>query len=81
MISKMQFIEGHGEAYFDAVKARALEGIALKRKDSLYAVGKRTYSWLKVINYQYLDVYVVGYRKQPKDFGLLWHSKMVVMLE
>jgi len=58
-------------AYFDAIKEQALEGIVLKRKDSRYEVGKRTHSWLKVINYQYLDVYVVGYRKQPKDFGLL----------
>jgi DNA ligase 1 len=58
-------------AYFDTIKEQALEGIVLKRKDSRYEVGKRTHSWLKVINYQYLDVYVVGYRKQPKDFGLL----------
>ncbi|ULT55860.1 hypothetical protein L1999_22645 [Neobacillus drentensis] len=39
------------------------------RNDSPYEVGKRSNSWLKVISYQYSDVYVV--RKQPKDFGLL----------
>ncbi|MBT2700251.1 ATP-dependent DNA ligase [Bacillus sp. ISL-40] len=71
LIAKTQFIEGHGEAYFDAVKTQALEGIVLKRKDSRYEVGKRSNSWLKVINYQYSDVYIVGYRKQPKEFGLL----------
>ncbi|MBT2740536.1 ATP-dependent DNA ligase [Bacillus sp. ISL-77] len=71
LIAKTQFIEGHGEAYFDAVKAQALEGIVLKRKDSRYEVGKRSNSWLKVINYQFSEVNVVGYRKQPKDFGLL----------
>lgn len=71
LIAKTQFIEGHGEAYFDAIKEQALEGIVLKRKDSRYEVGKRTQSWLKVINYQYSDVFVVGYRKRPKDFGLL----------
>jgi DNA ligase 1 len=53
------------------VKAQALEGIVLKRKDSRYEVGKRSHSWLKVINYQYTDVFVVGYRKQPKDFEML----------
>jgi DNA ligase 1 len=42
LIAKTQFIEGHGEAYFDAVKAQALEGIVLKRKDSRYEVGKRS---------------------------------------
>ncbi|MEH7482442.1 ATP-dependent DNA ligase [Neobacillus drentensis] len=71
LIAKTQFIEGNGEAYFDAIKEQALEGIVLKHKNSRYEVGKRSNSWLKVINYQYLDVYVVGYRKKPKDFGLL----------
>ncbi|MGG3469225.1 RNA ligase family protein [Neobacillus pocheonensis] len=71
LIAKTQFIEGHGSAYFDAIKEQSLEGIVLKRKDSRYEIGKRSQSWLKVINYQYSDVFVVGYRKQPKDFGLL----------
>jgi DNA ligase 1 len=71
LLAKSQFIEGHGAAYFDAVKAQDLEGIVLKRKDSRYQVGKRSRDWLKVINWQYADVYVVGYRKQPKDFGWL----------
>ncbi|TWE08735.1 DNA ligase-1 [Neobacillus bataviensis] len=71
LMAKTQFIEGHGEAYFDAIKAQALEGIVLKCKDSRYEVGKRSNSWMKVINYQYSDVFIVGYRKQPKEFGLL----------
>jgi DNA ligase 1 len=71
LITKTQFIQGQGEAYFDAIKAQSLEGIVLKRKDSRYEVGKRSQSWLKVINYQYEDVFVTGYRKQPKDFGLI----------
>ncbi|MED4206573.1 ATP-dependent DNA ligase [Neobacillus mesonae] len=71
LIAKTQFVEGNGGAYFDAVKTQALEGIVLKRKDSRYEIGKRSHSWLKVINYQYIDVYVVGYRKKPKDFGWL----------
>lgn len=70
-LAKTQFIEGHGIAYFDAVKAQSLEGIVLKRKDSRYEIDKRSHSWLKVINYQYADVLVTGYRKKPKDFGWL----------
>lgn len=68
-LSKVQFVEGHGAAYYNAVQAQGLEGIVLKRKDSRYQVGKRSDAWLKVINYQYSDVYVTGYRK--KDFGWL----------
>ncbi|WP_254786624.1 ATP-dependent DNA ligase [Cytobacillus oceanisediminis] len=71
LLSKVQFVEGHGAAYYNAVQAQGLEGIVLKRKDSRYQVGKRSDAWLKVINYQYADVYVIGYRKQPKDFGWL----------
>ncbi|AND39636.1 RNA ligase family protein [Cytobacillus oceanisediminis] len=69
LLSKVQFVEGHGAAYYNAVQAQGLEGIVLKRKDSRYQVGKRSDAWLKVINYQYADVYVTGYR--TKEFGWL----------
>lgn len=64
-LAKSQFIEGNAVAYYEAVKAQALEGIVLKRKDSRYQVGKRSHDWLKVINYQYADVYVTGFRREP----------------
>jgi DNA ligase 1 len=70
LIAKTQYIEGHGEAYFEAIKAQGLEGIVLKRKDSRYEIGKRSHSWLKVVNYQYDDLFVVGYRSAG-DFGWL----------
>jgi DNA ligase 1 len=73
LLSKVQFVEGHGAAYYDAVCAQSLEGIVLKRKDSRYQVGKRSSDWLKVINYQYADVFVNGYRK--KKFGWLLANK------
>lgn len=72
LIAKVKYIEGHGPAYFDAVQQHGLEGIVLKRKDSRYEVGRRSNSWLKVINYlnyQYADVLITGLRKG--DFGLL----------
>lgn len=34
LVAKVKYIEGHGAAYFDLVKAQGLEGIVLKRKDS-----------------------------------------------
>lgn len=67
-ISKIQFIEKEGTALFDAIKQNDMEGIVCKRKDSVYA-GRRSADWLKVVNYQYADVYITGYRK--RDFGWL----------
>lgn len=71
LLAKSQFIEGNGVAYYEAVRENALEGIVLKRKDSRYEVGKRSANWLKVVNYQFADVFVTGYRR--KDFG--WSLK------
>jgi DNA ligase 1 len=69
LIAKVKYIEGHGSSYFDLVQQQGLEGIVLKRKDSRYEAGKRSHSWLKVINYQYADVMITGLRKG--EFGLL----------
>ena len=69
LLSKVRYLEGNGAAYFDLVQQQGLEGIVLKRKDSRYEVGKRSQSWLKVINYQYADVLITGLRKG--EFGLL----------
>lgn len=46
---KMLYVENEGTAIFDYVKSSALEGIACKRKDSIYCEG-REQSWLKIIN-------------------------------
>jgi DNA ligase 1 len=67
-VSKIQFIEKEGTALFDAIKQNDMEGIVCKRKDSVY-VGRRSADWLKVINYQYANVYITGYRK--REFGWL----------
>mgnify|MGYP001296008360 CR=1 FL=1 len=61
-VSKVQFIEKEGTALFEAIRQQDMEGIVCKRKSSVY-VGKRSSDWLKVINYQYADVYITGYRK------------------
>ena len=69
LVVKVKYIEGHGSAYFDLVRQQGLEGIVLKRKDSRYKIGKRSSSWLKVINYQYDNVLITGLRKG--EFGVL----------
>ncbi|MFF2886661.1 ATP-dependent DNA ligase [Paenibacillus sp. NPDC057967] len=63
-------VPGDGRALFDTVKTRRLEGIVAKRRDSVY-VGRRSDSWLKIINYEYADVTIAGWRKG--DFGWLAH--------
>lgn len=68
-IVPVQWTEGNGQAYFNAVVQNDLEGIVLKRSNSRYQIDKRSNDWLKVINYKYADVFITGLRK--KEFGLL----------
>ena len=51
-LAKVRYIEGHGKALFDTCRDQELEGIVLKRADSIYKVGKRPEGiWYKVVNY------------------------------
>jgi DNA ligase 1 len=70
LVAKVKFVEGFGSAYFDLIQQKGLEGIVLKRKDSRYEVGKRSHSWIKVINYQYEDVLFTAHRKANLGFCL-----------
>jgi DNA ligase 1 len=69
LLNKVQWTEGHAEQYFELIKQHGLEGIVQKKANSTYQLNKRSHDWLKVINYQYDDVYISGLRKD--DFGLL----------
>ena len=39
---------GEGKALFDLTKAKGMEGIVAKRKNSVYRPGKRSPDWLKI---------------------------------
>jgi len=67
-IGKIPFIEDEGETLYEQIRARQMEGIVAKRKNSIY-VSSRSSAWQKIINWQYEDVYITGYRKG--DFGWL----------
>ena len=41
-------VEGEGKSLFDLTKAKDMEGIVAKRKDSIYRPGKRSPDWLKI---------------------------------
>jgi DNA ligase 1 len=69
----VRHFEGQGEALFNFIKEQSLEGVVLKKADSIYKPGTRSPNWLKVINYQYEDIFITGLRK--KEFGLLLSFK------
>jgi DNA ligase-1 len=68
-ISVVPFIEREGERLFQEIVSRQMEGIVAKRKESIYMTGQRSASWLKVINWTYVDVVLTGWRKD--EFGWL----------
>jgi DNA ligase-1 len=69
LLNKVQWMEGNAEQYFELIKQYDLEGIVQKRADSSYHINKRSYDWLKIVNYKFENVYVAGLRKD--EFGLL----------
>ncbi len=67
-ITLTPYIDTEGERLFDEVRARKLEGMVAKRKESTY-VSRRSPAWQKVINWKYAEVVITGYRKD--EFGWL----------
>lgn len=59
-VSLSEPVRGRGVAYFEAAKARGLEGILAKRTDSPYLPGKRVDFWKKIKTYDALDCVVCG---------------------
>lgn len=68
-IVKSKFIEGNAEQYFELVKSQQLEGIVMKKADSIYEIDKRSSNWKKVIAYDMDEFYIAGYKKDK--FGWL----------
>jgi DNA ligase-1 len=72
--SRMRIINGSAVQFFEIVKAAGLEGLVLKVKNSKYVTrskptfpgvkGTRSWSWMKVINYNVMDsLAILGYSK------------------
>lgn len=49
---------------FNQVKKLGLEGIVAKKLHSSYQIMSRSYDWLKIINWQYVECYITGYNKR-----------------
>jgi len=57
------FIEDRGKTFFESVTSMGFEGIMAKQMDSLYLLGKRSDSWLKMKPKKSAICHVVGYTK------------------
>jgi bifunctional non-homologous end joining protein LigD len=66
---------GHAKELLAASKEQGLEGVMLKRLDSVYAPGKRTGAWLKVKNTSRQEMVVGGWTpgegRRKKQLGAL----------
>ncbi len=69
------YVEDKGEQYYQVILQQDLEGMVAKRKDSLYELGLRTGSWLKIKNIKSCDCVIFGYSKgegaRESTFGAL----------
>ncbi|NGM83255.1 DNA ligase [Paenibacillus sp. 7124] len=76
--SRMRVMNGSAVQFFELVKSAGLEGIVLKKWDSLYQTrirpcdpgskAIRSWAWQKVINYDYADVVITGYAKEEHEW-------------
>ena len=67
-------VVGEGKAFFRAAKAKRLEGIVAKLRDSLYLPGVRSSSWLKIKTVAQQEVVIGGFtapRASRKYFGAI----------
>lgn len=71
-MTELKWIDGNAPEYFKVVQERGLEGIVVKNPNSRYYFNKRSSDWEKIINYQYIEGLVIGYRKN--EFGLIIQS-------
>ncbi|MEC0227922.1 hypothetical protein P4I72_12370 [Paenibacillus alba] len=58
------------DAFYELVCKHGLEGIVIKKKESRYEKGTRSWSWQKVVNYRHAEVYITGYSKKEHSWLL-----------
>ena len=71
-IAVFRYIEKEGTALYQAAEAKELEGVAAKRKESLYFMGKKTKDWIKFKRMTDEEFIVAGYiPKGGRTFSLV----------
>jgi len=56
-------VENDGEAFFEVMQQRNMEGMIAKLKTSMYVPGARTNNWLKIKHQHTEEVVIAGYTK------------------
>ena len=56
-----RYVEGTGEALFEAARAKRLDGILAKKKSAPYLIGENTKDWVKIKNLFEDDFVICGY--------------------
>ncbi|QMV44479.1 ATP-dependent DNA ligase [Cohnella cholangitidis] len=79
-VTPVMSVPGAGNALFEVIKEKQLEGIVAKKKCSKY-VGRRDANWIKIINYTYAIVQIAGYRKNQFGWLLQHQDRAVGLLE
>lgn len=64
---KSKYVEKEGTKLFKEIKKKKLEGIVAKDKNSIYEIGKRTHSWLKIKVLKEEDFYIIGFKEENKE--------------
>ncbi|MEC0229023.1 ATP-dependent DNA ligase [Paenibacillus alba] len=71
------FVEGQGTILSSLMKARNMEGIVAKRKDSKYIQDTVSADWLKMKHDKTIDVMILGYREEPFSLVIGLHFRTV----
>lgn len=64
-IHLVPYIHKEGNAFFNVIKEKNMEGIVAKRSASLYTPDKRSDNWRKIINWRYADLLVYKVSHNP----------------
>lgn len=64
---KVKYVEEKGKELFKKVKKMNFEGIVAKKKDSVYEIGERVESWIKIKNLKEEKFFVGGYFEKNEN--------------
>ncbi len=64
---KVKYVEEKGKELFQKVKQMDFEGIVAKKKDSVYEIGTRVESWIKIKNLKQEKFFVGGYFEKNEN--------------
>jgi bifunctional non-homologous end joining protein LigD len=64
-------VAAEGEALFEAIRERGVEGMVAKRASSLYEAGRRSTAWLKIKAWNHQDCVICGYTSGRGTRGAL----------